>query len=300
MQYPPSRPPSFRDGVEQSELSLRGIRARAFHFRDGLVDPARALVCIAGMGADGRSFVRQRPLARDRWLLPLNLPYETPRDAEPLEFAAEVVEEYVLHERLVHPALLGSSFGGAVVTLVALRGNVRPSALVLAGPVLSRKQIPFATTRFVDLLEAPDPLARLVSPIAAQVMGGFALDRDGRDELVREARHFTGRELKRRLVALMKMDLTPRLSALDLPVLVLHGSRDWLVPWRSSKRIAASIPGSRFELIERAGHVPYLSNPGPFNEAVQRFLESVDRQHAARAAEPDRADADRPPARGAP
>ena len=276
MHYPPSRPPSFREGVEQSELALHGIRARAFHFRDGLVDPARALVCIAGMGADGRSFVRQRPLADERWVLPLNLPYETPADADPLRFAAEVVEEYVEHERLVAPTLLGSSFGGAVCALVALRGVVRPSALVLAGPVLSRKQIPFATTRFVDVLEAPDPLARLVSPIAAQIMGGFALDREGRDELVREARHFTGRELKRRLVTLMRMDLTPRLSELRLPVLVLHGSRDWLVPWRSSKRAAAAIPGARFELIERAGHVPYLSHPGPFNEAVRRFLEETE------------------------
>jgi pimeloyl-ACP methyl ester carboxylesterase len=277
MHYPPSRPPSFRDGVGQSELTLHGVRARAFHFSGGLVDPARALVCIAGMGADGRSFVRQRPLANDRWVLPLNLPYETPERANPLEFAAEVIEEYVQHERLVAPALLGSSFGGAACALVALRAKVQLSALVLAGPVLSRKQIPFATTWFVDLLEAPDPIARLVSPLAAQIMGGFALDREGRDELVREARHFTGRELKRRLVSLMRMDLIPRLSALRLPVLVVHGSRDWLVPWRSSQRAASAIPGARFELIERAGHVAYLSTPQPFNDAVRGFLDEVDR-----------------------
>jgi pimeloyl-ACP methyl ester carboxylesterase len=277
MQYPPSRPRSFRDGVEHSELALHGIRARAFHFRGGSTDPARALVCIAGMGADGRSFVRQRPLADDRWVLPLNLPYETPADADPLEFAAEVIEEYVEHERLVSPALLGSSFGGAVCTLVALRRKIRPSALVLAGPVLSRKQIPLATTLFVDLLEAPDPIARLVSPLAAAVMGGFALDREGRDELVREARHFTGRELKRRLLTLTRMDLTPRFRELDVPVLVLHGSRDWLVPWRSSQRAAAAIPGARFQVIPKAGHVPYLSNPAPFNDAVRTFLDEVDR-----------------------
>lgn len=275
MQYPPNRPPSFREGVEQSELTIHGVRARAFHFREGIVDRERALVCIAGLGADGRSFVRQRPLARERWVLPLNLPYDTPRDADPLQFAAEVIEEYAEHERLVAPALLGSSFGGAVCALVALRGKVRPSALVLAGPVLSRKQIPFATTYFVDLLEAPDPIARLVSPIAAQIMGGFALDREGRDELVREARHFTGRELKRRLETLMQTDLLPHLPGLRLPVLVLHGSRDWLVRWRSSQRAAAIIPGAHFELIPGAGHVPYLSNPGQFNAAVQRFLDDV-------------------------
>jgi pimeloyl-ACP methyl ester carboxylesterase len=147
--------------------------------------------------------------------------------------------------------------------------------------VLSRKQIPFATTRFVDFLEAPEPLARLASPLAAAIMGGFALDKEGRQELVREARHFTGRELKRRLVALMRTDLFPRLGALAVPTLVVHGSRDWLVPWRSSQRAAALIPGARFELIPRAGHVPYLSNPDPFNRAVSEFLTGVDRAPAA-------------------
>jgi pimeloyl-ACP methyl ester carboxylesterase len=284
MPYPPSLPASFREGVDQSDLELRGVRARAFQFPAGIHDAARALVCIAGMGADGRSFVRQRPLARDRWLLPLNLPYETPAGADPLEFAADVVEEYCDHERLVRPAILGSSFGGAVATLVALRGTHDVSALVLAGPVLSRRQIPLATTRFVDVLEAPEPLARLASPVAAAIMGGFALDGEGRRELVREARHFTGRELKRRLLALMRMDLFPRLPALSVPTLVVHGSRDWLVPWRSSERAAALIPGSRFELLHKAGHVPYLSNPGPFNALVARFLAEVEaRARAARA-----------------
>jgi pimeloyl-ACP methyl ester carboxylesterase len=283
MPYPPSRPASFREGVDQAELELRGVRARAFQFADGLHDPERALVCIAGMGADGRSFVRQRPLARSRWILPLNLPYETPAGADPLEFAAEVVEEYCAHERLVRPAILGSSFGGAVAALVTLRGQAQVSALVLAGPVLSREQIPFATTRFVDVLEAPEPLARLASPVAAAIMGGFALDKEGRDELVREARHFTGRELKRRLVALMHTDLFPRLGTLAVPTLFVHGSRDWLVPWRSSQKAAALVPGARFELIRKAGHVPYLSNPDAFNAVVARFLDEVDqRARAAR------------------
>jgi pimeloyl-ACP methyl ester carboxylesterase len=284
MPYPPTRPPSFHEGVDQAELELRGVRARAFQFRGGGGDRARALVCIAGMGADGRSFVRQRPLSADRLVLPLNLPYETPDDAEPIRFAAEVVEEYLASERLDAPVLLGSSFGGAVATAVALRGRHPLSALVLAGPVLSRRQIPFATTLFVDVLEAPDPLAALVSPIAAQIMGGFGLDREGRDELVREARHFSGRELKRRLQALLKLDLYPELPRLRLPVLFVHGRRDLLVPWRSSRKAAALVPGARFEVLPGAGHVPYLSHPEPFNAVVGAFLREVEQPAAANAA----------------
>jgi pimeloyl-ACP methyl ester carboxylesterase len=285
MPYPPDRPSSFVDGVEHAELELRGVRARAFAFSGGASDPRGALVCIAGMGADGRSFARQRPLAAERLVLPLNLPYDTPEGADPIVFAAEVIEEYLAAERLVRPVLLGSSFGGAVSATVALRGKVELGALVLAGPVLSRRQIPFATTLFVDVLEAPDPLARLVSPLAAHVMGGFGLDREGRDELVREARHFTGHELKRRLQALLRLDLLPQLARLELPVLVVHGSRDLLVPCRASRKAAALVPGARFEVLKGAGHVPYLSHAAPFNALVGAFLREVAPVPAAGAAE---------------
>ena len=284
MPFQPSLRPPFRDGVTAGDLELHGVRARAFHFPGGVEDRRRALVCIAGMGADGRSFLRQRPLASERLVLPLNLPWETPRHADPVTFAAEVVEEYLASERLEAPALLGSSFGGAVAASVALRRRVPLSALVLANAVLSKRQIPLASTRFIDLLEAPDPLARLVSPLAAQVMGGFGLDREGRHELVREARHFSGRELKRRLLALLHLDLFPELPRLAVPTLFVHGRRDLLVSWRSTRWAAERVPDARVEIFPRAGHVPYLSHPEPFNALVASFLREVDeRARAARA-----------------
>ncbi len=279
-----SPPSSFHEGVDHEDLELRGVRARAFQFRGGATDRSRALVCIAGMGADGRSFVRQKPLAAHHLVLPLNLPYETPEGVDPLIFATEVVEEYLRSEGLEFPVLLGSSFGGGVAALVALRARVPLAGLVLADPVLSRKQIPLATTLFVDFLEAPDPIARLAAPLAAQVMGGFALDREGRDELVRQARHFTGRELKRRLQALLRFDLYPDLPRLRLPVLFVHGSRDLLVPWWSGRRAARMVPYARFEVIRGAGHIPYLSHPDAFNAVVGSFLRQLPHAGAGRRA----------------
>jgi pimeloyl-ACP methyl ester carboxylesterase len=227
------------------------------------------------MGANGRSFARQRPLARDQFLLMLNTPVDTPDDQEPLEFSVEVVEEFLDYESLERPVLLGSSFGGTCATLVALRRPERLRALVLVSAPLARWMIPLAFPGFVDVLEAPTPLAALMSPLAAEVMGGFALDRDARNEVVREARHFHGAELKRRLHSLLHLDLLPRLSELRVPVLWVHGSRDLLVPWRRGRKAAELIPGARFELIKGAGHLPYLSHPEPFNALVTEFLGSL-------------------------
>src|SRR4051794_36438183 len=93
-------PRQFREGIAQSDIELRGVRARSMQFADGCRDPSRALVCIAGMGADGRSFVRQRPLSRDWTVVMVNTPFETPPGVDPLEFTADTVEELMDHEGL--------------------------------------------------------------------------------------------------------------------------------------------------------------------------------------------------------
>ena len=272
--------PSFRD-VLTEDFELGGLRARALRFTGGARDPGRAVVCIHGMGANGRSFMRQRPLSRDRLFLLLNLPEATPDGLDPVQFQADAVEEFLEAKKLDRPVLVGSSFGGAVAATVALRRPARLAGLVLVSAVLSRRQIPLATPRFVDVLGAPEPIARIFAPLAAQIMGGLSLDREARDEIVREGRNVSGRELKRRLLALMQLELFPRLAGLDLPALAVHGRRDWMVPWRRGRWVAEAIPGCGFKLIPGAGHLPYLSHPAPFNQAVGAFLEGLSSGAAA-------------------
>jgi pimeloyl-ACP methyl ester carboxylesterase len=266
---------SFDEPIAPHDLELRGVRARAFEFRGGVTSGRHAVVCVAGMGADGRSFARLKPLATTHHILPLNMPFDTPPGTDPLVFAADVVEEFLDAERLELPVLLGSSFGGAVAAVVALRRAERLGGLVLANAVLSHRQIPLAFPGFVDLLNGPEPLARLMAPIAAQIMGGMALDRDSRDEIVREARHFSVSELKRRLRSLIALELLPALKGLRLPALVVHGSRDLLVPWRRGRWSARALPHAHFELIRGAGHLPYLSHPRHFNTSLAQFLQKL-------------------------
>ena len=272
---PHSPPESFQNDVWHEELWLHGVRARALRFVGGCEDPGRAVVCVAGMGANGRSFVRQRPLSDDRFFLMLNLSRETPRDEDPLLFAVESVEEFMDIYGLERPVVLGSSFGGAVAAVLALRRPGRLGGLVLANPVVARSQIPLAFPQFVNFLEAPDSVAQFMAPMAVQIMGGFGLDRDGRDEIVREARHFTTRELKRRLHALMKLDLKDRLAELPAKTLWVHGRRDLLVPVTAARKAARRIPHGRFEVISAAGHLPYLSHPEAFNGLLREFLREV-------------------------
>ncbi len=69
-----------------------------------------------------------------------------------------------------------------------------------------------------------------------------------------------------------RSDIFADAGAVAVPTLVLCGTADTVTPEAGCKRIAAAIPGARYEAIIGPGHSCYIEAPGPFNEAVLRFI----------------------------
>ena len=64
------------------------------------------------------------------------------------------------------------------------------------------------------------------------------------------------------LETLRRADQRPQLTTtLDLPVLVLHGSGDRIVPAGAGRYLSEQLPQGRLVLLEGAGHAPFLSRP---------------------------------------
>ncbi len=64
---------------------------------------------------------------------------------------------------------------------------------------------------------------------------------------------------------LLKMqDMRPLLARLDLPIRVILGKRDVLVPDRLSKEISQVNPKIAVESLDTAAHAPFLSHPAQF------------------------------------
>ena len=70
-----------------------------------------------------------------------------------------------------------------------------------------------------------------------------------------------------------RADVTDLLPSIDLPTRVVCGERDTISPVEEMREIAAAIPGARFNVIEKAGHMSPLENPKAFNAAVREFLQ---------------------------
>lgn len=60
----------------------------------------------------------------------------------------------------------------------------------------------------------------------------------------------------------------------DIPALLVWGSRDRIVPLRTSKALLAQFSGAKLSVIESAGHLPYEELPDQFNKIVLDFLRS--------------------------
>ena len=66
-----------------------------------------------------------------------------------------------------------------------------------------------------------------------------------------------------------------RLRALDVPVLVVGGERDALTGVASVHAVAGSFPLAETAVLPRAGHFPWVDEPGAFSAAVSAFLGRV-------------------------
>lgn len=68
---------------------------------------------------------------------------------------------------------------------------------------------------------------------------------------------------------MMALDLREGLEKVKAPVLVIHGKQD---PLETAEEVHATFPGSRLEILEDAGHFPWLEQPDRFYKIINDFL----------------------------
>ncbi|WKX27933.1 pyrimidine utilization protein D [Tatumella ptyseos] len=96
------------------------------------------------------------------------------------------------------------------------------------------------------------------------------------EEELLQRQHFQGEHnLRRRLAALMAVDLSASLQKITLPCFVMCSKDDLLVPWMCSEQLAEGLINSQFSLIAYGGHAMTVTDPVPFTDQLIHWLESV-------------------------
>jgi pimeloyl-ACP methyl ester carboxylesterase len=82
---------------------------------------------------------------------------------------------------------------------------------------------------------------------------------------------------------LRAMDVSDDLDHIEIPALVMVGSRDRLTPRAAARSLATSIHGAQLEVIPDSGHMPMLEHPEEFNAVLGRFLKNPGASYGGRA-----------------
>ncbi len=69
-----------------------------------------------------------------------------------------------------------------------------------------------------------------------------------------------------------EFDVRSTLASLNMPVLLIHGNKDRIVPAGASEYLSRNIPNSRLQLIEDAGHAIPLTHAENISDAISSFL----------------------------
>jgi len=223
-------------------------------------------------------------LGHDRNIAAPDLPGHGDRVELPQPYDLDAVAAD-LAARVTAPAIwIGWSLGAMAVMTLAQKFPQQVQALVLVG----------ATPRFVADPGWPHGLpaaefdgfsAALAKDYEATLHRFLSLqvtrDDQGRATL-RELRTQMRRRQAPRLAALaggldilQRADLRALAARITVPTLLIHGSRDRLVPATASEYLARNIAGSRREVIAGAGHAPMLSHPDRFDSVLREFLDAV-------------------------
>jgi 3-oxoadipate enol-lactonase len=72
-----------------------------------------------------------------------------------------------------------------------------------------------------------------------------------------------------------RVDSTPTLSGIDVPVHIVVGEEDVLTPPKESRAMQQLIPGSSLEVIAGSGHLTNLEQPAIFNRTMSDFFSRV-------------------------
>ncbi len=76
-------------------------------------------------------------------------------------------------------------------------------------------------------------------------------------------------------VASQESELADHLYEFTLPVLVITGEADKIVPTEQSIRLAQELPNAELVVIPQAGHLPHEEQPDAFVQAVKLFVQSL-------------------------
>ena len=302
---PETDPPLQERWLQVGELRIRFLESG----RETGAQPA--LVLLHGHGESADTWHQVLPaLARTRRVIAPDLP-GAGASTKPAAYAIapafyqDFLSGFLDALGLERVALIGSSHGGLIALRTALAQPQRVSALGLVGsaglgryalPALVGLTLPGSGEAAVAWWSTPPGAAQWVTLFASLAFADpLRVPSAWYANLYRLAR--TPGHLQGAVLACLRGQLglegqrevlLDRLPSLEMPVLILWGREDRILPAWQGEQAARHLRNGRLAVLPQCGHLPHVERPQRFLDICSRFLAGDD----------DSGDSAQPPAHG--
>jgi pimeloyl-ACP methyl ester carboxylesterase len=278
----PSRPFRSSDPIAVKNAVVAG---RQMRFAD--VGQGPPIVFIHGTGGSWRLWANNiAELARSHRVVAVDLPgfgssepMDPPDDMSPY---AERVSALLKDVGLGPATVVGHSLGGIVCLHLAANHRDQVHSLVLVdsggAPVSRFRKVLIAVSlRTMQMAMAHPALisAAFRIPGLRRTCLGFVVHRP--ESIAPELLHSVYRDMRAPGVAAaiaagVKDAIGERLWRIQLPVLLLWGERDRVLPVKLGRALASTLTDARLVTFPDTGHCPNIEQPESFNEAISDWI----------------------------
>jgi pimeloyl-[acyl-carrier protein] methyl ester esterase len=229
----------------------------------------KTLVLLHGWGATGNIWRRQVEAFSSRGITLLTPTFPTWEVSWLVDFLQEL--------SLPDTILVGWSLGGMLLLEALSQELVAPGALVLVATPASfceRPDLPYGQPRAVVRA-----LRRTVREDRRRGLLDFASrclvpgEENFQEEISQDFQpQENGADLAAGLDYLINTDLRSQLSRIPAGALIIQGDQDNIVPPAQTEALRHYLKDARMVRIPGAGHAPFLTRAGEFNEVLKGYL----------------------------
>lgn len=254
------------------------------------------VLLVHGYGDSADSWRRVVPgLVRDHRVVALDMPpfgrSRAPRSDKLIPFYSDFFPAFMDAMDLNRATVIGHSLGGAVTLRLALDCPDRVERLGLVAPAGLGSAPPWwwhaltAKPLWQGALSIPSPLTGVIAKQALRTFLQLRLFDDARrldEEISRFAEMYGGaKEMKVLLAAghacidCYTGKLLDRSLDLDVPVWMLWGRKDGLVPSVHARAFQRAHPDAQVHILDDCGHYPHIELPTRFNKLLRSWLDAT-------------------------